>query len=177
MACTGDWVAGISSRKGGKEPQLLYAMRIDEILSFDEYWLDPRFLVKRPNFTAAGEKFLYGDNIYHRGADNSFCQEYSRHRAIGCPVNKRNLDRDTVRTNNVLISKFFSYFGDRPKPIPMRLRNAEELNFVHKGTGESHNFSEGFIAKAVSWLEGLERGVHGTSADLAKQSQAARRRR
>ena len=50
-ATVGDWVIGTGS--GAKEKQrngyLVFAMRVTETMSFDEYWKDIRFCNKRPD--------------------------------------------------------------------------------------------------------------------------------
>ena len=51
-AQTGDWVLGTGSKTHGRENQVVFAMRVTERLTFDEYWNDPRFKAKRPD--AAG---------------------------------------------------------------------------------------------------------------------------
>jgi hypothetical protein len=42
----GDWVVGITPRAQGN--RIAYAMRVDESLTFEECWSDPRFRAKRP---------------------------------------------------------------------------------------------------------------------------------
>ena len=42
----GDWIVGITPKK--LDNQLAYAMRVDESLTFTEYWSDRRFRGKRP---------------------------------------------------------------------------------------------------------------------------------
>ena len=44
----GDWVIGTGSKRNGRDGFLVYAMRVTEILTFNEYWRDARFLAKRP---------------------------------------------------------------------------------------------------------------------------------
>jgi hypothetical protein len=45
-ATVGDWVAGLASVADRRDPSLVYVMRVDEILSYDAYWNDPRFQPK-----------------------------------------------------------------------------------------------------------------------------------
>ena len=39
----GDWVIGTGSKSKGRDGHLVYAMRVTETMSFDEYWADSRF--------------------------------------------------------------------------------------------------------------------------------------
>ena len=51
IRCTakvGDWIVGTGSTDFELEGRLVYAMRVSEIASYDEYWDDPRFQMKRP---------------------------------------------------------------------------------------------------------------------------------
>ncbi|MCH7655569.1 MAG: hypothetical protein IIC95_06215, partial [Chloroflexi bacterium] len=67
-ASIGDWVLGTGSRLHDREGHLVFAMLVTEILTFDQYWGDPRFGVKRPRLVGS-VKQAYGDNIYHHGED------------------------------------------------------------------------------------------------------------
>ncbi|HAT4044914.1 TPA: hypothetical protein I9Z20_002522, partial [Citrobacter freundii] len=44
----GSWVFGTGSVKLKNLHKLIYAMRVDETLTFNEYWNDPRFSHKKP---------------------------------------------------------------------------------------------------------------------------------
>ena len=66
-AVAGDWVVGTGSRTSGREGFLVYAMRISEVMSFNDYWADPRFRRKKPNLRGS-KKQAFGDNIYYRDA-------------------------------------------------------------------------------------------------------------
>ena len=64
-AVVGDWIIGTGSDARGKwhGNNISYAMRVTEVLTFDEYWRDGRFLAKRPN-PDGDLKESCGDNIY-----------------------------------------------------------------------------------------------------------------
>ena len=51
--------------QNGQEGQLIYAMQVEEAMSFDDYWTDPRFQPKKPD-PNGNEESRCGDNIYHR---------------------------------------------------------------------------------------------------------------
>src|SRR5690349_13718477 len=61
----GDWVVGTGSKTQNRHKKLVYAMLVTEAMTFDSYWRDPRFQLKKPNLRAS-KKFAFGDNIYHR---------------------------------------------------------------------------------------------------------------
>jgi hypothetical protein len=59
----GDWLVGNSSvAKGNK---LIFAMQVEEILSFDQYYNDPRFKRKKPDKNGTWRRQC-GDNMYFK---------------------------------------------------------------------------------------------------------------
>ncbi|WP_164730379.1 hypothetical protein [Pelagibacterium montanilacus] len=48
IGSVGDLVLGTGSSGAGLQGRLIYWMKIDEIISFDQYWTDIRFRNKRP---------------------------------------------------------------------------------------------------------------------------------
>ena len=63
----GDWIIATGSNAKGKRRGgfLSFAMRITEILTFQEYWNDVRFRAKRPDLDGSLEEAC-GDNLYRR---------------------------------------------------------------------------------------------------------------
>lgn len=49
VAEIGDWVVGTGSKKRNREKHVVYAMRITDTMTFNDYWNDPRFQTKKPN--------------------------------------------------------------------------------------------------------------------------------
>ena len=43
VAVAGDWIFGTSSVRSGKRPCLVYAMKVSEKITFNQYWQDPNF--------------------------------------------------------------------------------------------------------------------------------------
>lgn len=73
-AAVGDYILGTGAVKPNLRGHICYWMRVDEILTFDQYWADYRFRRKKP--VMSGTTFLrYGDNIYHRDTSGTFRQE------------------------------------------------------------------------------------------------------
>ena len=104
----GDFIIGNSPSNLGSK--LVYMAKVSEIITFDEYWTNSRFLCKRPIMNGSIKK-LYGDNIYHHAEDGTWMQENSHHSLKDGSINKENLDRDTSHTDRVLIANDYFYFG------------------------------------------------------------------
>lgn len=113
-----DWVMGVGGRRLKATGKCIYLMKVTEIITFDEYWIDSRFMLKKP-LRNGSSVMMVGDNIYHRNrATEPWIQEDSHHsEPDGSPHNK-NLVRDTSSIN-VLISTNFYYFGSHAPPIDL----------------------------------------------------------
>ena len=161
----GDWVAGSGSKQKGQEGLLVFAMRVDEAISYDEYWSDPRFQRKKPN-RVGSLKQRYGDNIYHRAADGeSWAQEDGRHSLDDGTPNVDHVSRDTSAPR-VLISQAFAYYGDQAINIPAEFRNWEGLDICSGGPGYKRNFPDDLRAAFMTWLESqADRGIAGEPLD------------
>ena len=112
----GDWVIGTGSAQYTERNIvgcLVYAMKVSELMSFDGYWLDPRYQSKKPNLRAS-LKYQMGDNIYHRpGGGENWEQADSHHSCEDGTINIRNVAKDTGTTTNVLIAeKWFVWNTD-----------------------------------------------------------------
>lgn len=150
-AKVGDHVIGTGAARTGLAGRLVYWMAVDEILTFDQYWLDPRFSAKRPDMRAPGRMHRYGDNIYHRDPDSGgMIQEDSFHSRIGGAVEASNLKRDTGKTDKVLIGRSFGYYGMSAPELPERFKS-----FVKKGPSHKCKFSDEDAADFVAWLSSL----------------------
>jgi hypothetical protein len=97
------WVVGTGGadlNKSGGNGKLVYAMRVDEVLSRGEYYEDSRFSKKRRLATGTYEE-RRGDNIKPNG-------------------------RFEARKQFALISRYFFYFGRTAIEIPARFRGFEK---------------------------------------------------
>lgn len=93
-------------------------MRVDEIITFDEYWSDSRFKVKRP-LRNGSSVMMVGDNVYHHDdGTREWVQEDSHHSNADGTTNQTNLATDT-RTDHVLISRHFYYFGSAAPEVAL----------------------------------------------------------
>ena len=165
-ALVGYWVVGTGSKPRGLDGRLVYAMKVDEILTYDGYWNDPRFQQKRPNLRGS-RKQAYGDNIYHRDETTGrWVQVNSHHSHADGSPNRNNIARDT-KSQRVLIGSEFAYWGGDGPQIPAGFRNWEGNDVCHTGQGHTCNFPEGLVKAFVDWFHSLEaRGCIGRPSDF-----------
>src|SRR5438552_4677305 len=89
------WIIGTGSKTCGMVGVLVYVMKVAETVTYDQYWEDPRFRVKRPNLRGS-LKQAYGDNIYHRNPETcGWIQENSHHSLPDGRANPDNVKHDT----------------------------------------------------------------------------------
>ena len=155
----GDWIVGLGSKAMGNIHDRVYAMRLEEKLTFDQYWSDPRFQCKKPVLNGSLVQ-MYGDNVYHTDAETGkMIQENCAHSKSGGTVNKGHYKRD-VDGKYVLLSKTFYYFGDCAPLIPA------EFDYIYK-VGRSLKYKDLVdedvkIQHFINWIESnYEVGVHG----------------
>lgn len=175
-ASVGDWVIGTGAKtKYNLAGYLIYAMKVDEVMEFDSYWNDPRFICKRPVMNGS-LKQLYGDNIYHR-LDGQWVQADSHHSLETGLPNPKNIDNDTS-VNRLLISQKFVYYGMAAPLIPEDFR-------LYQSTGEDiccprqgHRvISPEFATAFESWLNNRgEWGVQGMPLEFHAHNRIGRSR-
>lgn len=171
-AVRGDWVVGTGSKERELDGRLVYAMKVSEVLTFQEYWSDDRFLCKRPILTGS-LKQVYGDNIYHRSSSGGWIQEDSHHSRAGGKLNEKNLRRDT-QTDRVLIGVQFVYWGGQGPALPRRLRSFKGVDLCHQSPGHKCVFPAGLQEALVQWLE--RRGEWGCVGEPGEYARARRTR-
>jgi hypothetical protein len=172
-ASVGDWIIGTGAKVAyAYSGRLIYAMQVSEILDFDTYWNDPRFLQKRPN-PKGSLKVLYGDNIYHR-VGRRWVQADSHHSFENGRVNKKNLQWDTG-VDRLLVARKFVYWGRSAPVIPKQFRSfgKEEADIC---SGRGHRvFKDQLAASFVAWLERQGKwGVRGDPLEFVKHKRAPR---
>ena len=152
-ATEGDWVLGTNPRDAGEE-RITYLMRVDEKLTYESYYKSGRFDFKKP------EEDPVGDNIYYRNDRGEVVQveNHPFHDTDAC----RERDR---KSNHVLISNHFWYFGDQAPELPSDLRDS-----VIKGYKTSSRSGRKKPTKhldaLLEWItERYETGVHGKPRD------------
>lgn len=155
----GDWIIGLGSVAMGNLNHLLFAMKLEEKITFDEYWEDDRFQCKKPVLKGSLVQ-MYGDNVYHTDPETGVVvQENCAHSNEDGTINKRHYDRD-VAGKYVLLSKNFYYFGDHAPLIP------EEFAYIYD-VARSLKFwdlagEDERIQSFVDWIENnFGKGIHG----------------
>ena len=154
-----DWLVGTGSnaksiRRGG---YLVYAMRVTEILSTEEYWADLRFKDKKPNmyhnWIAAS-----GDNIYELLDTGQWQQLGSYHSQTDGSPNHDHIERDTG-VQRILISDDFVYFGGEGPKLPAQFLDGGEANLVRSIRNYQRVRDEATIDEFEDWIRSL--AVHG----------------
>jgi len=146
VACIGDYVLGTGSASRQLAGNVVFFMQVNEIITFDQYWSDPRFVRRRPVMNGSLQQ-RFGDNIYHR-ENGKWIQADSRHSQLGSQPNSKNLQRDTGKTERVLLSNKFIYWGGEGPKVPARLSD-----FVHHTPGHRSFFPEGDIQRFLTWIQ------------------------
>src|SRR5262245_519286 len=77
-AKAGDWLLGAGSVRAVGINRIVYAARIDEVCTLEEYGSNPRFEAKRP--AARSEPWRrHGDNIYFKQSGGQWRQRRNIH--------------------------------------------------------------------------------------------------
>jgi hypothetical protein len=147
QAHVGDWVIGMGGARLEATGRCIFAMRVTERLSFDEYWSQPRHLDKRP-VRNGSRTMMVGDNIYHREtATNHWRQADSHHSNADGSPNLHNLRTDT-KSDRVLLSRHFFYFGSKAPTVPAHLLDA--LGYRNGRNYRVFDFAS--AAPVIAWL-------------------------
>ncbi|ROL92383.1 hypothetical protein BK636_02520 [Pseudomonas chlororaphis] len=144
----GDWLVGTGSASRGLRGKLVYAAKIDKVLTLEEYGRDPQYVLKRPS-ASGDDASRQGDNLYFKDEEGDWFQrESDRH---DCS----HMDRD-LSGKNVLIAKSFWYFGSKARDLP------ESLQLIIK-TGPGHKCTDSpeVMERLEKWLSQFELGVVG----------------
>lgn len=132
----GDIIVGSGSVRCGLAGQLIYAMRVGEVLPFQTYW--DRYPSKRPSLRTAVSR--RGDNIWHANAAGLW-------RGVrGALHNETHRARD-LRGENALIAEEFYYFGREAIVVPKRFASILATTQGHKNT-----FDAARIGRFWAWL-------------------------
>ena len=142
-ASVGDWVAGFGGAHTAISRKMVFLMRIDEICSFDEYWEDSRFYMKKPCFDGNYQQ-CYGDNIYHH-IESEWIQENSHH-SYENGVNQNNLLHDT-RVDRVLLSFYYWYFGKNAIELPKEFSEVIAVGRPYK------KLQDNVCTEIIKWVE------------------------
>ncbi len=147
-------------------------MQISEVMSFGDYWSDRRFECKRPNW-AGNEVQKAGDNIYRplnsRGTARAFQQKSSYHSNRDRSSNSNTMKHDT-KTDRVLISKRFWYWGGSGPDIPLAfLGISSNWPTIRALRNHRSQFPPEMLDAFVDWVHSFGRcGILGAPFDSIK---------
>lgn len=138
-AKVGDWILGVGGASlGAARRKCILLMNVSEKISLQQYWDEPKFALKKPCRNGSAVRML-GDNIYHRDTSGEWIQEDSHHSNPDGTTNEANLARDTERSDQVLISYCFFYFGENAVPVDLASINyVSGLGFKKTDLSQSH---------------------------------------
>lgn len=146
-AQVGDWVIGVGGARLRATGRCVYAMRVDQAVSFNEYWQTAEYLDKRP-VRNGSSVMMVGDNIYSRlSSESPWSQLDSHHSNPDGTINPVNLAKDTS-ADRVLISRDFFYFGKSAPAIPNTI--LEGLGYKN-GIGH-RKFGMAIASDLINWL-------------------------
>jgi hypothetical protein len=145
----GDWIVGIAPKSNGN--RLIYAMLIEEILAYDEYYKDNRFAAKIPDFSKEQVIYKCGDNIYKPLANGGFQQLQSMH--SDGPKENPAKKADDLSGEHVLAARNFSYFGSKALDLPL------ELSALIVGRGHKNNFPIHIVQTFLRFITDQPDGV------------------
>lgn len=143
-----DWIIGMGGSRLKATGRCVFAMQVTAALSFDEYWGHPDYRVKRP-VRNGSQKTMVGDNIYHReDGKGLWIQEDSHHSRPDGTADAFNVQADT-RTNRVLLSKRFVYFGRQAAVVPSAVLGA--IGYVNGRGHRTYPIEE--CRPMLEWLQ------------------------
>ena len=149
-AATDDWIIGTGSKQRNRQGVLIYAMRVTETMTFNEYWKDERFCRKQPNLRGS-KKQAFGDNIYSKDITGEWHQQDSHHSYEDGSYNPHNILRDT-KVDKVLLSRDYAYWGGSGPAIPQNFRNYNGYDICCATQGHKRLFPEDLVKDFVTWF-------------------------
>lgn len=152
----GDWVVGSGSAARGvrRAGHLVYAMRVTEALTWDQFSTDPRFQRKKP-FRRGSRKQSCGDNIYYRAGPNVPWQQLdSFHSLADGTADAEHIAIDTS-VDRILVSDDFVYLGGTGPLIPDQFRDQRGRPLCKQGIGHCKFDEPNLIDDFVAWLRSL----------------------
>lgn len=145
-AVVGDWVVGLGSKNapsGDMSGRMVYAMRVDQILSLREYdrLATTHWPTRVPNLSSPIIPDRLGDCIY----DFSSGAPRQRRSVHG----RENMATD-LRGKNVLISRHYFYFGRNAIALPTHL-----LPIIHQTQGNKKDANNPLVQQFLDWIDSL----------------------
>jgi hypothetical protein len=135
LAMLGDWIVGTGGadkKKSAGHHKLVYAMKVEKIITRDKYFRTRTFACKKPSGKKGDFRFR-GDNLE--------------------PTN-----RFEKKEQYALISKkHFYYFGENAIPIP----RDKFPHLEKKGPGFRSDFDGEYVKRFENWMTRHKTGKHG----------------
>jgi hypothetical protein len=137
----GDWIVGCGSKETVGQDMFVYAMKVKEVLTFEDYHQDKRFKGRIDNIYYKEEKkWVQSANNFHGKSD---------------------MKRD-LSGRNVLISDEFFYLGEKSIPFPAEILSISKRGRNHKKLTDNTEDEKKLINLFVRWVEkGVKRGKSG----------------
>ena len=133
VAKVGDWIVGTYPTLYDPR-RITYVMRVDNSISFSEFFDDERYKQKKPHFDATG------DNIYYKKGRLFYKLPSNFHST------RKSMNHDT-QTDKVLVSSLFWYFGDKGPSLPGSFGE-----FIKKGPGHKTITDSNKVQRFVKWI-------------------------
>jgi len=147
-----DWILGTTPKRLGSK--LVYAMKVDEVLHFNDYYHHPHYTNKRPN--PLGEwKEMVGDNMYYLSSQGQWRQ------AATLLHKEEHEKRKDLKNPYVFIGQHFFYFGESAPALPQTY-----VDLMHNRQGCKCNHDSALVNGFIMWLQGCHRpGIYGLPRD------------
>jgi len=147
----GDWIVGLTPKSTGNK--IVYAIKVSEIMTYNEYYHDIRFKSKLPDFTKADVVYKCGDNIYEPLPTGGYRQLRSMH--SNGEIENEETKKHDLSGRNVLVSKEFYYFGSCAREL------IDKLDDMKVGRAHKCRFSPEVISSFLDFIAGEKQGIHG----------------
>lgn len=146
-ATEGDWIVGTGSKRTQTGSDfsgcVVYAMEVTNVVSMPQYdaCTKERLPQKIPDVSSKDLRRRVGDSIY------DFSRTPPKQRKGVHEEGNRDTD---LGGRNVLLSRNFLYFGNRPHRLPAHLQA-----IVHQTQGHKVSANDRYVDEFLRWLNGL----------------------
>lgn len=156
-----DWVIGFLSKSRGNK--LLYAMKLDNVIEFDEYYHDKKYFKKRPNLDGTWKERC-GDNMYYKNKAGSWVQ-------VKTVYHRGMLEKDT-RYPMVFVSNKYYYFGHNAIAVPEQF-----VDLIPKRHGVKCDHDSSLVKLFIDWIErNSKSGIQGMPIDNIERGKVNKKR-
>jgi len=144
----GDWIVGTGSKNtlSGNDFRgcVVYAMEVADVLPMEKYdaWTKAKLPEKLPDVSNKSLRRRVGDSIY------DFSHRPPKQRKGVHEEGNRSTD---LGGNNVLLSRNFFYFGNRPLRLPKQL-----TPIIHQTQGHKVDANQKYVGAFLDWIQGQD---------------------